>query len=58
MGSKTISLDDELPHIIKKFEETQSWSLPVVQGGKFLGLISKATLFDYYRKEMLVQEEK
>lgn len=54
----TVSLDDELPRVLEKFEETHSWSLPVVQGGKFLGLISKATLFDYYRKEMLVQEEK
>jgi CIC family chloride channel protein len=54
----TVSLEDDLPHIMEKFEATRSWSLPVVQGGKFIGLISKATLFDYYRKEMLVQEEK
>jgi len=52
----TITPEDELPEILRKFDETRSWSLPVVQGGKFLGLISKATLLDHYRKELMAQE--
>ncbi len=52
----TITPEDELPEILHKFDETGSWSLPVVQGGRFLGLISKATLLDHYRKELMAQE--
>jgi len=51
-----VNPEDELPNILHKFDETRSWSLPVVQSGKFLGLISKATLLDHYRKELIAQE--
>ncbi|HDM32560.1 MAG TPA: chloride channel protein [Deltaproteobacteria bacterium] len=54
----TVSPDDELTEIITVFDREHSWSLPVVQDGKFLGLISKATLMDHYRKELIIQEEK
>ncbi len=54
----TVSPDDELADIISVFDREHTWSLPVVQDGKFLGLISKATLMDHYRKELIVQEEK
>ena len=53
-----VSPDDELPEVLKRFDRGHYWSLPVVQDGKFLGLISKATLLDHYRKELMVQEEK
>jgi chloride channel protein, CIC family len=52
----SVSPEDELPDILRKFDETHSWSLPVVQNGRFLGLISKATLLDHYRKELVAQE--
>ncbi len=54
----TVAPEDELPYVLKKFDETKAWSLPVVYNGRFLGLISKATLLDYYRKELIAQEEK
>ncbi len=52
-----VSPDDELPDVLRRFDETHSWSLPVVQAGRFEGLISKATLLDYYRRELMAQEE-
>jgi CIC family chloride channel protein len=52
----TVSPEEELPDILRKFDENNSWSMPVVQSGKFLGLISKATLLDHYRKELMAQE--
>lgn len=52
----TVTPEDELPEILHKFDETCSWSLPVVESGKFLGLVSKATLLDHYRKELMAQE--
>jgi len=52
-----VSPEDDLSDIFAIFDETHSWSLPVVRDGKFLGLISKATILDHYRKELLVNEE-
>ncbi|KAA3610359.1 MAG: chloride channel protein [Calditrichaeota bacterium] len=53
----TISTSDSLTDIQKKFEQTNSWSLPVVENQKYKGLISKATMLDLYRKELKVQTE-
>jgi len=53
----SISVYDDLPKVFNLFESTGSFSLPVVQDNKFLGLISKATILDHYRKELMVQEE-
>lgn len=48
---------DSVAEILKKFDQSESWSLPVVEGGRFVGLISKATLLDHYRQELLAQSE-
>jgi len=53
----TVSLSDNLIDILKKFDTSNSWSLPVVENGKFRGLISKATMLDLYRKELKVQTD-
>ncbi len=42
---------------IQKFESSSAWSLPVVEGGKFMGMMSKSTLFDRYRNELLVHTD-
>jgi CIC family chloride channel protein len=54
----TVSLTDTLSEIQNKFDITDTWSLPVVEDGKFKGLISKATMMDLYRKELQVQTER
>jgi len=48
---------DSVVEILKKFDRSKSWSLPVVEEGRFVGLISKATLLDHYRRELLTQTE-
>ena len=53
----TVSLSDSLPDIQRKFDDTNLWSLPVVEDDKFQGLISKATMLDLYRKELKVQTD-
>ena len=57
MDVPTISLDESLLEIQEKFDKTNSWSLPVLENQKYLGLISKATMLDLYRKELKVQTE-
>ena len=54
----TVSLSDSLSEIQKKFDHTDTWSLPVVEDAKFKGLISKAGMLDLYRKELKVQTDK
>ena len=53
-----VSPGDNLLQIQSKFDSSKMWSLPVVENGKFKGLISKATMLDLYRKELKVQTEK
>jgi CIC family chloride channel protein len=49
--------DDSLTDVIQMMDSKSAFSLPVVEHGRFLGLISKATLLDHYRREMAAQEE-
>jgi CIC family chloride channel protein len=53
----TVGPDDDLTDIIQIMDRTDAFSLPVVEHGKFLGLISKATLLDHYRKELIAEED-
>lgn len=54
----SVSPNDTLMDIQDKFDQTRLWSLPVVKDNKFLGLISKATMLDLYRKELKVQTDR
>ncbi|HEY0894982.1 MAG TPA: chloride channel protein, partial [Sphingobacteriaceae bacterium] len=46
-----ITPDDSVVQIIRKFDESNSWNLPVVgSGGRFTGFISKSTVLNRYRK--------
>jgi CIC family chloride channel protein len=48
--------DQDLLGAMEVFEESGAWVLPVVDGdGRFLGTLSKSTLFDRYRSELIVQ---
>ncbi len=46
-------LADSLPF----FEQTGAWVLPVLDGKRFAGLLSKSTIFDHYRRELAVQTQ-
>lgn len=50
-----ISLREPISVALDKFESSKAWSLPVVEGDKFLGMLSKSTLFDHYRRELQIQ---
>ena len=51
-----IDLQEPTEQALEKFETSQAWSLPVVENGRFLGMLSKSTLFDHYRRELQIQE--
>lgn len=50
----TIECDQPISNVIGKFEEASEWALPVVENGKYLGMLSKSSLFDHYRREVQI----
>ena len=48
-------LDNDLNDILKEMDRLNLYSIPVIANGRFVGMISKATILDQYRKELLVQ---
>jgi len=52
-----LSIDEPVAGIVEKFDSTNFRTLPVVKDGKFLGIISKSTILDHYRKELKAQTE-
>jgi len=51
----SVSLHDDLSEVLRKMDQARIFSMPVVADNHFLGMISKATLLDQYRKELMVQ---
>lgn len=49
-----ISRDDNIAEILRKFDETGAWNLPVVgqMDKKYIGFISKSKIFSEYRNEL------
>lgn len=48
-----IYMDEPVSTVLKKFDKSGAWNLPVVtKGGKYLGFVSKSKIFSEYR-EML-----
>ena len=51
----TVAVDASLVNAMDTFEDAGAWVLPVVKNDQFVGLLSKSTLFDVYRRELSVQ---
>ncbi len=49
-----ISISDTMEIVMKRFEETGAWNLPVTEDGKYIGFISKSKIFTAYRN-LLIQ---
>ncbi|MFY0252865.1 chloride channel protein [Chitinophaga sp. 30R24] len=49
-----VHLNDNINLVIKKFDETHVWNLPVVQDKRLIGFISKSSILNKYR--LLLQE--
>jgi CIC family chloride channel protein len=48
-----IRVTDGMREVMHTFDRTQTWSLPVVDGDRFVGMISKSSLFDHYREQLI-----
>ena len=49
-----IDLDkDSMKIIMRKFQDTGAWNLPVVKEGKYFGFISKSKMLTAYRRKLI-----
>lgn len=53
----TIDVGDSALAAIQTFERSGAWSLPVLDDGRYVGMMSKSTLFDRYRRELIVHTQ-
>lgn len=53
MPPDIISPDEKMEGVMKKFNESGAWNLPVVSNRKYIGFISKSTIFNAYREELV-----
>lgn len=50
MPPARIDVHDPMDRVMKKFDETNAWNLPVVDDGKYVGFVSKSKIFNSYRR--------
>lgn len=48
----SIEMDTRMEKVMDMFESTQSWNLPVVNRGKYIGFLSKSKIFSAYRNQL------
>jgi CIC family chloride channel protein len=51
--TKIIDVNEDIFSIMKKFEESGQWNLPVVENGIYIGFLSKSSILDKYRNQLL-----
>ncbi|WP_338731924.1 chloride channel protein [Mangrovimonas cancribranchiae] len=44
---------DNMHRVMKKFQNSGAWNLPVIKEGKYLGFVSKSKLLTAYRRELI-----
>lgn len=50
MPPARIEVTQSMEEVMKIFDNTNAWNLPVVCNGKYVGLVSKSKIFNSYRK--------
>ncbi len=48
-----ISMDDSMREVVRKFEESGAWNLPVIWNARYQGMVSRSKLFSTYRGLLL-----
>ena len=50
-------VNESMSEVMKKFDDTNAWNLPVVDAGAYLGFISKSAIFSKYRGELMAMNK-
>lgn len=48
-----VDIKENMSAVMKKFQTTGAWNLPVTENGKYLGFVSKSKLFSVYRRKLI-----
>jgi CIC family chloride channel protein len=48
-----VDIKENMSSVMKKFQESGAWNLPVIENGKYLGFVSKSKLFSVYRRKLM-----
>lgn len=48
-----LEAEESMTEVMKKFQRTGAWNLPVVKEGKYHGFVSKSKLFSVYRRKLI-----
>ncbi|MCX2741854.1 chloride channel protein [Pontibacter anaerobius] len=48
-----VQYDDSMADVMKKFDESGAWNLPVLHDDVYLGFVSKSSIFTKYRKLLI-----
>jgi CIC family chloride channel protein len=47
-----VDIKDNMQTVMRKFEKTGAWNLPVIEDGAYKGFLSKSTIFNAYRNNL------
>lgn len=53
----SVSLFESMKSVMDKFEKANAWNLPVIDGGQYVGFVSKSRIFNAYRKKLIRQRQ-
>jgi CIC family chloride channel protein len=45
--------NDKMTDVMKKFQDTGAWNLPVIKDNKYYGFVSKSKLLTAYRRKLI-----
>ena len=48
-----IDINEKMEEVMNKFESLNAWNLPVVKEGKYIGFVSKSSVFNKYRDQLI-----
>jgi CIC family chloride channel protein len=48
-----VDIHDSMEEVLKLFDETNLWNLPVTDKGKYIGFVSKSKIFTHYRHHLI-----
>lgn len=54
---ETVQSDEKMSEVMAKFEKTGAWNLPVIDNGKYVGIVSKSRIFNAYRTKLRRQNK-
>jgi chloride channel protein, CIC family len=49
----TVDINENMTNVLEKFDELNTWKLPVTDNSHYMGFVSKSKIFTYYRHHLI-----